>query len=271
LSPRLEGEEMPVEVPGFSGGDRTSLDLPPPQEELLEEITALGKPTTLVLFNGSAVAVNWASENVPAIVEAWYPGQAAGTALADVLFGDYNPAGRLAVTFYRSVDQLPSFTEYRMAGRTYRYFTGEPLFPFGFGLSFSKFEYSHLAIPSQVNAGAQIQVSVDVRNIGTRPGEEVVQLYVSDLVASVPVPVRSLQGFTRIFLKPGESKKVFFTLEPRQMSLIDSSWKRVVEPGAFRITVGGKQPGFKGNADAKTTGTVSGILDIVGDPVILDP
>jgi beta-glucosidase len=176
LSPRLEGEEMRVEVPGFAGGDRLDIGLPAAQRELMETVVAAGKPVVLVLLNGSAVAVNWAAEHVAAIVEAWYPGQAAGTAIADVLFGDHNPAGRLPVTFYRSVDQLPPFTDYDMQGRTYRYFEGEPLFPFGHGLSYTTFRYSDIELPVTVRPGEEIEVSVQVENMGDRAGEEVVQL-----------------------------------------------------------------------------------------------
>ena len=271
LSPRLEGEEMPVQVPGFRGGDRTSLDLPSSQEELIKEVAALGKPLVLVLLNGSAVSVNWAAAHVPAIVEAWYPGQAAGTAIAEVLFGDYSPSGRLPVTFYQSVDQLPAFEDYRMAGRTYKYFNGSPLFPFGFGLSYTRFAYSNLKLPASIRSGENAVVSVDVRNSGKMAGEEVVQLYVSDLDASAPVPIRSLAGFRRILLKPGEKKKVSFTIEPRMLSLIDQSSRRVVEPGKFEISIGGKQPGFTGIADASTTQTTSGTTNVVGQTLVLDP
>jgi beta-glucosidase len=265
LSPRLEGEEMPVHIPGFEGGDRTSIDLPAPQEQLLRAVAAVGKPTVLVLLNGSAVAVNWAAEHVPAIVEAWYPGQAAGTAIADVLFGDYNPAGRLPVTFYKSVDQLPPFTDYNMAGHTYRYFTGEPLFPFGFGLSYTRFAYSDLQVPASVRAGDSVQVSVEVQNTGQVAGEEVVELYVSDRSATVPVPIRALAGIARLSLEPGGRRHVSFTLTPRQLSLIDASGNRVVEPGDFEISAGGKQPGFSGRADAATTGVVTGRFSVRGE------
>ena len=271
LSPRLEGEEMPVEVPGFRGGDRTSLDLPASQEDLIREVSALGKPVVLVLLNGSAVSVNWAANHVPAIVEAWYPGQAAGTAMAEVLFGDYNPAGRLPVTFYQSVDQLPAFEDYRMEGRTYKYFRRAPLFPFGFGLSYTSFAYSNLKLPASVRSGENAVISVEVRNSGKKTGEEVVQLYVRDLEASAPVPIRSLAGFRRILLKPGEKKTVSFALGPRALSLIDTSFRRVVEPGKFEITVGGKQPGFSGIADASTTQTISGTMEVIGRLLILDP
>jgi beta-glucosidase len=271
LSPRLEGEEMRVEVPGFAGGDRLDIGLPAPQRELMEAVVATGKPVVLVLLNGSAVAVNWAAEHVPAIVEAWYPGQAAGTAIADVLYGDYNPAGRLPVTFYKSVDQLPPFTDYDMQGRTYRYFEGEPLFPFGHGLSYTTFRYSDIELPVSVRPGEEIEVSVQVENMGERAGEEVVQLYVTDLEASGPVPIRSLQGFRRLHLDPGEAKTVTFRLEPRQISLIDADACRVIQPGAFEVSVGGKQPGFGGLANATSTGVVSGRFDVVGQVLVLEP
>ncbi|UCF18768.1 MAG: glycoside hydrolase family 3 C-terminal domain-containing protein [Gemmatimonadota bacterium] len=267
LSPRLEGEEMPVDVPGFAGGDRTELSLPQPQEELLQAVAASGKPVVLVLVNGSALAVNWAAENIPAIVEAWYPGQAAGTALADVLFGDYNPAGRLPVTFYKSLADLPAFADYRMSGRTYRYFSGEPLFPFGHGLSYTTFAYRNLRHPLTTRPGEEITISVDVENTGPLAGEEVVQLYLTDLEASAPVPIRSLQGFRRIFLEAGASETVTFTLTGRQTSLIDDSSQRLIEPGWFEVSVGGKQPGFSGVANATTTGVISGRFKLVGDPL----
>jgi len=270
LSPRLEGEEMNVPVKGFKGGDRIEINLPDVQEDLIKTIGELGKPVVLVLLNGSAVAVNWADKNLPAIIEAWYPGQAAGTALADVLFGDYNPAGRLPVTFYKSADQLPSFKDYTMTDRTYRYFKGEPLYPFGHGLSYTTFTYGNLQLPVTVPSGETVTISAEVKNIGTIGGEEVVQLYVTDMKASVPVPVRSLQGFKRIYLNPGEIKTVEFTLTPRQISLIDRSGRRIIEPGKFEISIGGKQPGFKGNANAHTTNVIKGQFDVTGDIKILE-
>jgi len=207
LSPRLEGEEMKVKVEGFSGGDRVRLGIPRVQEALLQHVSALGKPVVLVLLNGSAVAVNWAREHVPAIVELWYPGQAGGSALADVLFGDYNPGGRLPVTFYKSEDQLPPFDDYSMKGRTYRYFEGEPLFPFGYGLSYTTFTYRNLQAPDEARAGSPVKVSVEVENSGKRAGDEVVQLYVKH-----PGVVRELQGFERVPLGAGEHKTVEFAL-----------------------------------------------------------
>jgi beta-glucosidase len=207
LSPRLEGEEMKVQVEGFSGGDRVSLGIPRVQEALLRAVSALGKPVVLVLLNGSAVAVNWAREHVPAIVELWYPGQAGGTALADVLFGDYNPGGRLPVTFYKSEDQLPPFDDYSMKGRTYRFFEGEPLYPFGYGLSYTAFTYRNLQAPDEARAGGPVKISVEVQNSGKRDGDEVVQLFVKH-----PGVVRELQGFERVPLRAGEKKTIEFTV-----------------------------------------------------------
>src|SRR5262245_20634468 len=262
ISPALEGEEMTVNVPGFRGGDRTDIALPKAQEDLLKAVfQAVGstRPIALVLLNGSALAVNWADENIPAILEAWYPGEEGGTAIADVLFGDYNPGGRLPVTFYKSVDQLPPFEDYSMRGRTYRFFKGEPLYPFGFGLSYTRFKYDDLKLSAKtVRAGEGIMISVNVQNTGDRPGDEVVQLYVTDVAASVPVPIRSLAGIKRIFLKPGEKQTVSFALTPEQMTVIDDKGKRVIEPGEFIINDGGKQPGLTGRADAKTTSIVTG-------------
>ena len=270
LSPHLEGEEMRVEVPGFAGGDRVDIGLPAPQLELLDAVVEKGKPVVLVLLSGSALAIPWAAEHVPSIVEAWYPGQAAGTAIADVLFGDYNPGGRLPVTFYRSTDQLPPFSDYDMDGRTYRYFRGDPLFPFGHGLSYTTFAYRNLSLPSSVRAGEDVRVAVEVENAGRVAGEEVVQLYLTDLESSAPVPLRSLQGVRRIFLEPGERQTLSFTLSPRQLSLMDSAWERVLEPGVFEVSVGGKQPGFTGWADAASTSVRSGRFEVVGRPLRLE-
>ena len=238
LSPRLEGEEMRVPVEGFKGGDRIDLGIPRAQEDLMKKVAASGKPTVLVLLNGSAVAINWAREHIPAIVELWYPGQAGGTALADVLFGDYNPGGRLPVTFYKSADQLPSFTDYHMKGRTYRYFTGEPLFPFGYGLSYTTFAYRSLKVPRQVKIGDEAKVSVDVQNTGKIAGEEVVQLYLRNPGTPAGAPLRSLEGFRRITLAPGEHKTVNFVLSPHQLSAIREDGKRVLNPGTIEVAVG---------------------------------
>lgn len=239
ISPRLEGEEMRVDAPGFLGGDRTDIRLPAVQTGLLQALHATGKPVVLVLLSGSAIAIPWEHDHLRAILAAWYPGQAGGTALAEVLFGDFNPAGRLPVTFYRSNEQLPPFEDYRMEGRTYRYFTGEPLYPFGFGLSYTTFEYAGIEVPkTAVPAGRNAVISVSVRNTGEGAGDEVVQLYLKDIEASTPRPIRSLKGFRRVHLDPGESRTVSFTITPEDLSLIDASGAWTVEPGVFEAAVG---------------------------------
>ena len=265
LSPRLEGEEMRVEVPGFAGGDRVEIGLPAAQQRLMQAVVGTGKPVVLVLLNGSALALGWAAEQVPAILEAWYPGQAGGHAIADALFGDTNPAGRLPLTFYASVGQLPPFDNYDMEGRTYRYFRGEPVFPFGHGLSYTTFAYGALDLPSEVVAGDDVRLWVEVENTGSRAGDEVIQLYLTDLEASGPTPIRSLQGFRRVHLRPGERRRVELTLSPRQLSLVNAEGDRIVEPGWFEVSVGGKQPGFRGVADAATTGVVTGRFRVTGE------
>jgi beta-glucosidase len=256
LTARLEGEEMPVQIPGFRGGDRTSLDLPAPQEALLERIALLGKPTVLVLLNGSALSINWAQDHVPAIVEAWYPGQAAGTAIADVLFGDYNPGGRLPVTYYRSVSDLPAFDDYRMAGRTYRFFEGTPLYPFGYGLSYTTFAYKNLRTSAdRVAADGQLTVSVDVTNTGKRAGDEVVQLYVQHLGSKVERPKKDLRGYARITLAPGETRTVTLVLAAASLAYWNADthgW--LVESEPVRLQVGSSSADVRLN----TTVTVAG-------------
>lgn len=246
LSQAIEGEEGQHEsVPDDekSMGDRVDIVLPPLQQNLLEQLHQLGKPVVLVLINGGAVSVPWANAHLPAILEAWYPGQAAGTAIADVLFGDYNPGGRLPVTVYRSLDDLPGFHDYDMTNRTYRYFTGEPLYPFGYGLSYTDFAYRNLRLSRETLADGQaLAVTVDVQNVGQRAGDEVAQLYLRHLNASIPAPRHSLQGFQRLALQPGETRRVTFTLESRQFSLVSAAGERVLEPGEVQIFVGGGQP-----------------------------
>jgi beta-glucosidase len=260
LSPRLEGEEMPVRVPGFAGGDRTDLRLPAPQEELIRDIAAIGRPTVLVLLNGSAVAIPWEAEHLPAILEVWYPGQAAGRAVADVLFGDYNPSGRLPVTFYSSVEQLPPFNDYDMKGRTYRFFAGAPLYPFGYGLSYTTFRYANPAVSARtIRPGDSVVVGVDVQNTGGVEGDEVVQLYLSHVRSEIPAPIRSLAGFRRVHLLPGQARRVSFTVSARQMSLIADDGARVIEPGTIELSVGGGQPG-DGAAAAGSIVTVRVVL-----------
>ena len=242
ISPVLEGEEMGVNLPGFSGGDRTSILLPSVQTDLMKALKTSGKPVVFVMMTGSAVAIPWEAANIPAIVNAWYGGQFAGTALADVLFGNYNPAGRLPVTFYKTEKDLPPFDDYSMAGRTYRYFTGQPLFPFGYGLSYTSFSYGQLQMPARAASAKNVPVSVRVTNTGKRDGEEVVELYVSHTGQQAKAPVRALKGFTRIMLKAGESRLVSFTLSPADLSLTDDNGGLKEVPGNLRISIGGSQP-----------------------------
>jgi beta-glucosidase len=243
ITSELEGEEMKVEVPGFRGGDRTSLDLPKEEEDLLEALKATGKPLVVVLMNGSALSVNWANEHADAILDAWYSGEEGGTAIAQSLAGVNNPAGRLPVTFYKSVDQLPAFEDYSMKNRTYRYFEGQPLYPFGYGLSYSKFEYSNLKLSSTtLNAGDSLSVDADIKNVSEREGDEVAELYLS-FPKSPAVPLRALRSFTRVHLGAGETRHVHFTLDVRDLSEINQQGDRVVANGVHRIIVGGGQPG----------------------------
>ncbi|HEX3353068.1 MAG TPA: glycoside hydrolase family 3 C-terminal domain-containing protein [Terriglobales bacterium] len=243
ITSNLEGEEMEVEVPGFKGGDRTSLDLPKPEEDLLRALKGTGKPLVVVLMNGSALAVNWANENANAILDAWYSGEEGGTAIAQTLAGENNPAGRLPVTFYKGIEQLPPFEDYAMKNRTYRYFEGQPLYPFGYGLSYSKFEYGGLKLSAAtVNAGDPLNVDADVKNASERDGDEVVQLYLR-FPKSPGGPIHALRGATRVHLASGETKHLHFALDARDLSQVNSNGDRVVEAGAYRVTVGGGQPG----------------------------
>lgn len=242
ITPRLEGEEMKVNVEGFRGGDRTRIDLPDLQLELIKSVHSAGKPVVLVLLNGSALAINWEKANIPAIIEAWYPGQAGGSAIADVIFGDYNPAGRLPVTFYKSVDDLPPFGDYKMENRTYRYFKGEALYPFGYGLSYTSFTYGKLRLKRSIKAGEGLSVSVRIKNTGKIAGDEVAQLYLTNLSSSVPAALRSLKGFRRVHLFPGEQATVTFSLPPDAFSIIDEKNKKAILPGKFELSVGGCQP-----------------------------
>ncbi len=242
LTANLEGEEMTVNADGFKGGDRTRLDLPAPQESLLEKIAALRKPLVLVLTNGSALAVNWADQHVKTILEAWYPGEEGGTAVAEALAGDLSPGGRLPVTFYKSVDQLPPFDDYNLKGRTYRYFTGEPLYPFGYGLSYAKFKYSQLTFDKkEIGANDSVTVSVDVKNEGSTPGDEVVQVYFTH-PGLADAPLRALVGFRRVNLKPGETQTVHIPVDNRQLSVVNEAGERKIVPGEVEVWVGGGQP-----------------------------
>lgn len=240
LNWQLEGEEMVVHAPGFAGGDRTSIDLPAPQEWLLERLGALGKPMVLVNMSGSAMALNWADKHVPAIIQAWYPGGEGGRAVAELIAGDFSPAGRLPLTFYKSAADLPPFKDYGMQGRTYKYFKGDPLYRFGYGLSYTRFSYSAAAAAKAIPAGSGFKLSVDVTNEGQRAGDEVVQVYVTRPGAGAPN--RVLAAFTRIALRPGQTRKVTFDLDAKALSTVDQSGNRSVEAGPAYLWIGGGQP-----------------------------
>jgi beta-glucosidase len=242
LSPNLEGEEMPVHVEGFDGGDRTDIALPKVQRDLLEALGATGKPLVVVLLNGSALAINWAEQHAAAILEAWYPGERAGTAIAETLAGENNPGGRLPVTFYASLDQLPPFVDYSMQNRTYRYFHGQPLYGFGYGLSYSSFAYTNIKLSSDsVEAGQSLEVEADVQNTSKIAGDEVAELYI-EYPQSAGGPIRALRGFERVHLAAGETRHVTLTLGQRDLSLVTKTGERVVEPGNYRVYFGGSQP-----------------------------
>jgi beta-glucosidase len=243
ITRNLEGEQMPVSIPGFDGGDRTSIDLPKDEEDLIEAMKPLGKPLVVVLMNGSALGVNWASQNANAILESWYPGEEGGTAIAETLAGAYNPGGRLPVTFYKSVADLPPFDDYSMANRTYRYFTGQPLYPFGYGLSYTKFAYSGAKLSaSTLKAGANLTVDVDVKNTGSLAGEEVVQAYI--VFPKLPgAPLKALRAFQRVSVPAGKTQHVKLTLNPRDLSMVNAEGARLVAAGDYKLFVGGGQPG----------------------------
>ncbi len=257
ITSSLEGEEMPVTEPGFLGGDRTSIDLPAPEEALVEAVAATGKPLAVVLINGSALAVNWINQHANAVLEAWYPGEEGGAAVAETLSGKNNPAGRLPVTFYTGVNQLPNFEDYGMANRTYRYFNGKPLYPFGYGLSYTTFKYSDLSVPAQaVAAGQPVDADVTVTNAGNVAGDEVVQLYLKfpDVKGA---PLIALRGFQRIHLEPGASQKVHFQLKDRDLGMVTEAGNPIIAAGDYTISIGGGQP------DTGTPG-VSGHIQIEG-------
>jgi len=261
ITSRLEGEEMPVDQPGFSGGDRTTLDLPQPEEDLVQAVAATGKPLVIVLMNGSALSVNWEKAHANAVLEAWYSGEEGGAAIAETLSGKNNPAGRLPVTFYKDVHQLPHFENYAMKGRTYRYFEAEPLWPFGYGLSYTTFSYRDLVLPNApLNAGDPLDASVMVTNAGKMPGDEVVQLYLK--FPDVPgAPIRALRGFQRIHLEPGEQQKVDFHLSPRDLSMVTEVGDIIVAQGKYTVSIGAGQP----NTGVPST---SGSLEVSGQIIL---
>jgi len=256
LSPQLEGEEMPIKIDGFNGGDRTSLDLPAPQQRLLEALAALGKPLIVVLQSGSAVSLNWANQHADAILEAWYPGVEGGNAIAHTLAGLNNPAGRLPVTFYASLDGLPAFTDYSLKGRTYRYFTGKPLWGFGYGLSYSTFKYGPVKLSSDsLKAGDPITATVTVANTSAVEGDEVVEAYLK--TPQTNGPIHSLVGFQRVNLAPGSSQEVTITIDPRSLSSVDDMGDRAILAGNYTLTLAGAQP-EETNAKSEAAFTVTG-------------
>lgn len=257
ITSELEGEEMPVSEEGFKGGDRVSINLPKPEEDLIEAVSAAGKPMVLVLANGSALAVNWANEHANAILESWYPGEEGGTAIAQTLSGKNNPAGRLPVTFYTGIEQLPPFEDYAMKGRTYRYFEGKPLYPFGYGLSYTTFSYRGLRLPKKaIHAGDPLVAEVIVGNTGRSEGDEVVQLYLT--FPNVPgAPLRALRGFRRLHLKPGESQKVLFELKDRDLRMVNEMGEPLIAEGKYSVSIGGGQPNTG-------TATVTGTFEVKG-------
>lgn len=268
ISANLEGEEMPLTTEGFAHGDRTTIDLPAVQEELLKTISKTGKPIIYINFSGSAIAMNWQNENAAAIVQAFYPGEATGTALAKLLYGEINPSGRLPVTFYKSVKDLPAFSDYSMQGRTYRYFSGSPLYKFGFGLSYSIYLYSNLKMPATITTGKACTITVDVTNTGKVAGEEVVQLYVKKSDNNEGDPTISLTGFKRIYLQAGEKKTVEFFIPPASLSILNVLMKKEQLPGKWEIAIGGRQP----DDEAITRGyAVKALLEIEGSKFFITP
>ena len=259
ITKELEGEEMNGRAlpEGFVGGDRNSLDLPKDEQALLEAVKTTGKPLVVVLMNGSALGVNWANQNANAILESWYPGEEGGTAIAETLSGKNNPAGRLPVTFYKSLSDLPAFDDYSMKGRTYRYFEGQPLYPFGYGLSYAKFAYSNARLSaSTLKAGSNLQVDVDVKNTSGVAGDEVVQVYM--VFPTLPgAPLRALRGFQRVSIRPGQSQHVRLTLNPRDLSMVNDQGTRLVAAGSYKLFIGGGQPGT-GAAGSEVSLTIQG-------------
>jgi beta-glucosidase len=257
------------------GKDRSDLRLPGAQDSLVRQMVATGKPVILVLLNGGPVSVDWAAKNVPAIIEAGYPGEEGGNAIADVIFGDYNPAGRMPITVYSSTTALPDMTNFAMIGsgstpgRTYRYFNGTPLYPFGHGLSYTTFTYNNLAVsPASAATNQPVNASIDVTNSGTRDGDEVVQVYVTEVSPSAPAPIRSLAAFKRVAIPAGGTRTVSFTLQPKNFSIVDAAGKRFVEPGNFTIVVGGGQPIA---VDGKLPPAKSGAVTLTGSVFAIGP
>lgn len=269
LDANIEGEQGDVSNE-FGSGDKKDLNLPGQQQELLEAVYKVGKPVILVLLSGSALAINWADEHIPAIIQAWYPGAEGGKAIASLIFGEYSPSGRLPVTFYRTTEELPDFRDYSMENRTYRYMKNEALYPFGYGLSYTKFEYSNIVLDKdKISVGESIECRATVKNIGNWASDEVVQLYIKDVEASVRVPRWQLRGIRKIHLEPGEEKEVSFTITPKDMSLINEEGKRMLEPGLFEVYVGGSQPD-KRSIELTGTEVLKATFEVVGDVIELE-
>ncbi len=269
LDANIEGEEGDASNE-YASGDKKDLNLPGLQQDLLETVSKTGKPIILVLLSGSALAVTWADEHVPAIIQAWYPGAEGGKAVASLIFGEYSPSGRLPVTFYRTTEELPDFRDYSMKNRTYRYMKNEALYPFGYGLSYTRFSYSDIEFNKRViNAGENIECRIRVRNVGKMDSEETIQLYLQDVEASVEVPRWQLKGFKKVYLAEGEEKEVKFTITPRDMVLIDEEGRCILEPGKFMVYIGGSQPDKR--SEELTGCRVSrGEFEVVGDPLELE-
>ena len=268
LNNRLEGEEGSASRSQWQG-DRIDIGLPRIQRRLFDAVASTGKPIVLVLLCGAALAIPDEHERSEAVVVAWYPGEEGGAAVADVLFGDACPSGRLPVTWVRSTDQLPPFTDYAMKGRTYRYFDGDPLYPFGCGLSYTEFHYDHLTLePARIPAGQTLTVSVDVTNSGDRSGDEIAQLYITHLDAPVPVPLRQLAGFLRVPLAAGEMRRVSFTVSARQLGFIDEEGRRILAPGRIRVSVGGRQPDRR-SEELAGTAVLDAEVEVVGERRVL--
>lgn len=265
ISALLEGEEGDTgNVEGFYGGDRTTINLPAVQTQVMQMLQKSGKPMIFICMSGSAIAFNWESQHIPAIIQAWYGGQATGTALADILFGRYNPSGKLPITFYRSDSDLPAIEDYSMKNRTYRYFNGDVLYPFGYGLSFTKFKFKRLNVPQEVQIGDTISISTEVVNTGKSAGEEVVQLYLSHKDIAPEAPNSQLVGFQKVMLQPGERKIVHFKLSPRNLAYVDETGGVNTMPGKIKVYIGNVCP----NAPERfTSGVLSTTMELKGKPL----
>jgi len=240
INSQLEGEEMPVHYDGFEGGDRTRIELPPVQESLLKMLKATGKPVVFINCSGSAMAIPWEAANLPALLQAWYPGEQGGRAVAEVLFGDVNPAGRLPVTFYRATTDLPAFEDYSMSNRTYRYFNGQPLFAFGHGLSYSKFDYTNPGTDEpSYKPSSTVKLSFSLRNTGGRAGEEVAQVYFRHVNSALAQPKLALCGFVRVHLEQRQRVNVAVNIPVERFRYWDTTQEQyAVEPGNYELMIG---------------------------------